>query len=53
VDNLRWIARDDFKLERDITALTRDELLPLLPGSRRARDRLPVTAVSWFDAAAY
>lgn len=28
VDNLRWIARDYVKLERDITALTRDELPP-------------------------
>ncbi|MGE0370383.1 MAG: formylglycine-generating enzyme family protein [Gammaproteobacteria bacterium] len=53
VDNLRWIARDYFKLERDTSALDREELLALLLGIQRGRDRLPVTAVSWFDADAY
>jgi len=53
VDNLRWIARDYFKLERDVSAMTKEELLALLLGIQRARDRLPVTAVSWFDADAY
>ena len=53
VDNLRWIARDYFKLERDTAAMTKEELLPLLLDLQRARDRLPVTAVSWYDADAY
>lgn len=53
VDNLRWIARDYFKLERDTAAMTKEELLALLLGIQRERDRLPVTAVSWFDADAY
>jgi formylglycine-generating enzyme required for sulfatase activity len=53
VDNLRWIARDYFKVERDTAAMTKEELLALLLGIQRARDRLPVTAVNWFDADAY
>ncbi|MCC6208504.1 MAG: SUMF1/EgtB/PvdO family nonheme iron enzyme [Gammaproteobacteria bacterium] len=53
VDNLRWIARDYFGIERDISALGREELLALLLDIQRTRDRLPVTAVSWFDADAY
>lgn len=53
VDNLRWIARDYFKIERDTAALTQEELLARLLGMQRERDRLPVTAVSWFDADAY
>lgn len=53
VDNLRWIARDYFRLERDASAMTKEELLALLLDIQRGRDRLPVTAVSWFDADAY
>jgi formylglycine-generating enzyme required for sulfatase activity len=53
VDNLRWVARDYFKVERDTGTMTKEELLALLLGIQRARDHLPVTAVSWFDADAY
>lgn len=53
VDNLRWIARDYFRLEQDTSAMTKEELLARLLGLQRDRDRLPVSAVSWFDADAY
>ena len=50
VDNLRWIASDYFHLDRDTKRMSRDELLGSLLAIQRRRDRLPVTAVSWFDA---
>ncbi|MBK9131759.1 MAG: SUMF1/EgtB/PvdO family nonheme iron enzyme [Gammaproteobacteria bacterium] len=53
VDNLRWIARDYFGIERDLSGMGKEELLALLLGIQRDRNRLPVTAVSWFDADAY
>ncbi len=53
VENLRWIASDYFHLDRDTTKMTREALLEALLAEQRRRDRLPVTAVSWFDADSY
>lgn len=53
VNNLRWIATDYFGLEYDTSAMSREELLAGILAVQRARDRLPVTAVTWHDADAY
>lgn len=53
VDNLRWIAADYFQLDLDTTQMGKQELVETLLGVQRRRDRLPVSAVSWFDAYNY
>lgn len=53
VENLRWIARDYFNLIQDPNSMSRDALLDKLFEIQQHRDTLPVTAVSWHDAAAY
>lgn len=53
IDMLRQVAADYFRLDMDTTVMTREVLLAEIAKVQRARDRLPVTAVSWYDAAAY
>lgn len=47
---LRQFATDKFKLDMDVTTMTQKALLTELKKINGARDRLPVTAVTWFDA---
>lgn len=53
VDNLRWIATDYFKLDVDTTKMDKPALLDALSAAQAERDKLPVAAVSWFDAESY
>jgi len=53
VDNLRWIATDYFRLDRDTRQMDKQALLEALFVMQRQRDLLPVSGVSWFDAEAY
>ncbi len=50
VSNLRWVASDYFKLDRDTAVLSKQELLDALFEIQHRRDTLPVTSVSWHDA---
>ncbi len=50
VSNLRWIASDYFRLDRDTRRMDKAQLLAALFEVQRRRDVLPVTGVSWFDA---
>lgn len=47
---LRQIATDKFKLDMDVTTMTQKALLSELQKINTARDSLPVTSVTWFDA---
>jgi formylglycine-generating enzyme required for sulfatase activity len=47
---LRQIATDKFKLDMDVTTMTQKALLTELQKINAARDSMPVTAVTWFDA---
>lgn len=53
IENLRWIASDYFKIDKDAGAMTREALLAELEKIQRQRDKLPVTGVSWDDAYSY
>ena len=53
LENLRWIARDYFKLDKDPDVMTREALLAELEKIQRLRDTLPVTGVTWDDAYSY
>ncbi len=53
VDRLRMIATDYFNLDLNPTALDKPELLDALFAKQAQRDKLAVTAVTWFDADAY
>ncbi|MEW6313183.1 MAG: SUMF1/EgtB/PvdO family nonheme iron enzyme [Pseudomonadota bacterium] len=53
VETLRTLASDRFKLDMDTTSMTKEEILPELQKANDARDALPVTGVTWSDAAAY
>ena len=53
VDFLRKVAADYFRLDRDTTVMSREELLLELGKIQASRDKLPVTSVSWHDAHAY
>ena len=50
---LRQIATDKFKLDMDVTTMTQKALLAELQKVQAARDSMPVTAVTWFDASNY
>lgn len=50
---LRQIATDKFKLDMDVTTMTQKALLAELQKINAARDSLPVTSVTWFDASNY
>lgn len=47
---LRQIATDKFMLDMDVTTMTQKALLAELQNIQAARDSMPVTAVTWFDA---
>jgi len=47
---LRQIATDKFRLDMDVTTMTQKSLLSELEKINTARDSMPVTAVTWFDA---
>jgi formylglycine-generating enzyme required for sulfatase activity len=53
VSFLREVASLKFNLDMDVPNASREELLAELQKVQRARDRLPVTNVSWFDARDY
>lgn len=53
LDFLRRVAVDYFKLDRDTTLMSREELLLELDKIQKSRDPLPVTSVNWQDAHAY
>jgi len=53
VKNLRWIATDYFKLDIDTTKMDKPALLDALFAAQAERHKLPVAAVSWFDAESY
>jgi len=50
---LRQIATDKFRLDMDVTTMTQKALLTELEKMQSARDSMPVTAVTWFDASNY
>jgi len=50
---LRQIATEKFKLDMDVTTMTQKALLAELQKIQAARDSMPVTAVTWFDAGNY
>ncbi len=47
---LRQIAIDKFRLDMDVTTMTQNALLTELQNINTARDKMPVTGVTWFDA---
>lgn len=53
LENLRWVARDYFKLDKDPSAMTRETLFAELEKVQKLRDTLPVTGVTWDDAYSY
>ncbi len=53
LENLRWIATDYFKIDKDAGTMTREKLLAELEKIQHQRDKLPVTGVSWDDAYSY
>lgn len=53
VERLRWVASEYFKLDRDTSAMDKSALLEELVRVQKARDPLPVTGVSWYDAYSY
>lgn len=53
LDTLRWIALEYFKLDRDTTAMSKQQLLTSMFEDQKIKDTLPVTGVSWFDAKDY
>jgi formylglycine-generating enzyme required for sulfatase activity len=53
LETLRWIATEYFKLDQDVAKMSRQQLLTAMLDDQKIKSRLPVTAVSWFDAVAY
>lgn len=53
VERLRWAAKEYFHLERDVKTMSKEALLAELGKIQQARDHLPVTGVSWYDAYTY
>jgi len=53
IDTLRWIATEYFKLDVDTRKASQAKLLQFMVKDQAAKDRLPVTGVSWFDARDY
>ncbi len=53
LETLRQVAVDYFQLDRDTSVMEKPELLVALERIQAERDPLPVTAVSWYDAASY
>jgi len=53
LEQLRQVAIDYFQLDRDTSTMEREALLAALEEIQAARDPLPATAMSWYDAASY
>ncbi len=53
LERLQFIATNYFQIEDDPGRLGRDELMERLETIQTSRDALPVSGVSWFDAASY
>lgn len=53
VERLRQVANDYFELDADVSVLSREQLLARLDAMQKARDGLPVTGVTWYDAYSY
>ncbi len=53
VDKLRQIAVDYFQVDRDTSTMDEKALLAAISDVQKGRDNLPVTGVSWYDAASY
>ncbi len=53
IDTLRWIAEEYFKLDVDTRITSKAALLKLMSKDRAAKDLLPVTGTSWYDANGY
>ncbi len=53
LETLRQVALDYFQLDMDTTQMDRHQILAELKKTQAQRDKLPVSAVSWYDAASY
>ncbi|WP_455200737.1 formylglycine-generating enzyme family protein [Kaarinaea lacus] len=53
LDTLRWIATEYFKLDLDVTTMSKPALLKAMLNDQRVKDTLPITGVTWFDANEY
>jgi formylglycine-generating enzyme required for sulfatase activity len=53
LETLRWIASEYFKFDLDTRAMSKAQLLQAMMDDWAVKDRLPVSGVSWFEAAAY
>ncbi len=52
-ERLRTVAREYFRLDRDINQMGKEDLLNELAKMQRQRDAFPVTGISWYDAYSY
>jgi len=50
---LQDIGRDYFQLDMDTRQMDKQQLLAAMASDQQRRDRMPVTGINWFDAAAY
>lgn len=53
LDTMRWIATEYFKLDLDVTTMSKQALLRAMLEDQRIKDSLPVTGVTWLDAYDY
>jgi len=53
LDTLRWIATEYFKLDLDVTTMSKPDLLQAMLKDQKIKDTLPVAHVTWFDANDY
>lgn len=53
VNDLRWLATEYFKLDMDTRKMDKAELLEAMEKNQQAKDNLPVTGVTWYDAEAF
>ena len=53
LETLRWIATEYFKLDQNVTAMSKAQLLESMSRDQQIKSTLPVTGVSWFDAKQY
>mgnify|MGYP002335922953 CR=1 FL=1 len=50
IERLRWAASEYFHLDKNVADLSKEALLEEVRKIQTARDVLPVTGVSWYDA---
>jgi len=53
LETLRWIATEYFKLDLDVTTMSKPDLLQAMLKDQQVKDTLPVSHVTWFDANDY